>query len=152
LAIEQFPLTKEEALAQGYQWRDFENKDYKNTITASDLPKNIKDATNDILEEIVLCKHEGKCLHQCTKGYRIIEEELNFYKQMNIPLPTECPNCRYYKRLERRNPWKLWDRECMCSNENHSHNSKCENIFKTNYAPDRPETIYCKQCYQQEIY
>lgn len=152
LAIEQFPLTKEEALSQGYEWRDMENKDYKNTITISDLSRNIKDVNEDILKEVILCKHEGKCAHQCTKGYRIIEEELKFYKQMNIPLPTECPNCRYYKRLERRNPWKLWDRQCMCSSENHGHDSRCENNFKTNYVPDRPEIVYCKKCYQQEVY
>jgi hypothetical protein len=152
LAIEQFPLTKEEALSQGYEWRDVENKDYKNTITTLDLEKNIKDVTDDILKEIILCYHEGNCLHQCTRGYRIIEEELNFYRQMNIPLPKECPNCRYYKRLERRNPWKLWDRQCMCSNESHRHSLKCSNTFKTNYAPDKPEIVYCKKCYQQEVY
>ena len=152
LAIEQFPLTKEEALIQGYEWRDMENKDYKSTIINSDLPNNIKDTTDDILDEIILCKHEAKCMHQCTNGYRIVEEELNFYRQMNIPLPRECPNCRYYKRLERRNPWKLWERQCMCSNKDHNHGSECTNKFKTNYDPNRPEVIYCKQCYQQEIY
>lgn len=24
--------------------------------------------------------------------------------------------------------------------------------FETPYSPDRPETVYCKKCYQQEVY
>lgn len=28
----------------------------------------------------------------------------------------------------------------------------CGEEFKTGYAPDRPEIIYCEKCYQQEVY
>jgi len=152
LAIEQFPLTKQEALAQGYEWRDIENKDYKHTVTRSDIPNNIKDVNDDILKEIILCDHEAQCTHQCTKGYRIVEEELKFYRQMNLPVPDKCPNCRYYERLYRRAPWKLWDRECMCNEPSHNHTGKCTIEFQTPYSPDRPEKVYCKACYQKEVY
>jgi rRNA maturation endonuclease Nob1 len=27
----------------------------------------------------------------------------------------------------------------------------CKKEFETSYAPDRPETIYCEKCYQQEL-
>jgi len=27
----------------------------------------------------------------------------------------------------------------------------CPNEFETLYAPVRPETIYCEQCYQREV-
>ena len=29
--------------------------------------------------------------------------------------------------------------------------AKCGKEIKTSYAPDRPETVYCKQCYNNEV-
>ena len=150
-AIEEFPLTKEEALALGFKWRDKENKEHATTTTASFLPRDIKDVTEEVCKEIVLCEHEGVCADQCTRGFRIIPEELQFYKRMNIPLPHLCPNCRYYKRRKRRNPWKLWQRTCMCTQTNHDHEGTCKNAFETSHSPDKPGTIYCKNCYQKEV-
>jgi len=31
------------------------------------------------------------------------------------------------------------------------HSRKCPNEFETSYAPDRPEIVYCEQCYQQKV-
>jgi len=28
----------------------------------------------------------------------------------------------------------------------------CTNEFETPYAPDRPEIVYCEECYNKEIY
>ncbi len=151
LAIEQFPLSKEEALQQGYKWRDMINKDHETTIDTTQLEKDIKDVTDGIFKHTILCRHEGVCGHQCTRGYRIIKEELDFYRQMNLPLPRFCPNCRYHERLKRRNPWKLWKRSCMCTLLNHTHESKCHNEFETAYSPESKVLIFCKSCYQQEV-
>ena len=81
---------------------------------------------------------------QCTTAFKITPAELQFLKLKNLPLPTFCPNCRHYQRLKYRNSMHLYDRGCM--------KSGCENTFKTTYAPDRPEIIYCEKCYQQEVY
>ena len=27
----------------------------------------------------------------------------------------------------------------------------CKNEFETSYAPDRPEIVYCEQCYNEEV-
>ena len=113
--------------------------------------------------KIIECEHSGKCKDQCTEAFKIIPEEFKFYKRMNLPLPRLCPNCRHYQRLKLRNPLKLWRTKCQCggaASENglykntakHSHgDGHCANEFKTTYAPDRPEIIYCEQCYQQEL-
>ena len=53
--------------------------------------------------------------------------------------------------LEMRNPMKLWHRTCMCDKNHLNHTGKCTNEFETSYSPDRPEIIYCEQCYQQEV-
>ena len=71
---------------------------------------------------------------------------MNFYfiEKKKIPLPRMCPNCRYKRRFDLRPPRKLWHRQCM--------NENCKNEFETTYAPERPEKVYCENCYNQEIY
>jgi len=163
IAQEYFPLTKEKALKQGYSWKDPEPRNYPIDIKFKDLPDHIKDVKDDIIGKVIECAHQGKCNEQCTEAFRIIPQELQFYKKMNLPLPRLCPNCRHYQRLKQRNPLKLWKRKCMCAGEksengiykntiSHSHgNSPCSNTFETSYAPDRPEIVYCDQCYLQEV-
>lgn len=163
LAQEYFPLTKEETIAQGYTWRDAEEKTYKITKKASELPLEIKDVPDTIIQEVISCAHEANCNDQCTNAFRILKTDLEFYKKLNVPLPRLCPNCRHANRLKQKNPLKLWGRSCDCNghaskNGNrkndtaHFHGtSACPNTFQTSYAPERPETIYCEQCYQAEI-
>ena len=142
IAQEYFPLTKEEALKKGFAWQDEEERNYKIDIKTKNIPDNIKDMEDDIVNKVISCGHAGKCRHQCTEAFKIVPEEFKFYKRMNLPLPRLCPNCRHYERIGQRNPLKLWDRNCM----------KCGATVKTTFAPERPEIIYCEKCYQQEVY
>ncbi len=152
IAQEYFPLTKEQAMPQGYRWKDPEEKTYKIDILSQDLPDHIKDVGDDIIGKVIGCGHKGECNHQCTTAFKIIKEELQFYRKANLPLPRMCPNCRHYERLAQRNPLKLWHRKCMCDKKNHSHGSaNCANEFETPYAPERPEIIYCESCYNSEV-
>ena len=151
-AQEFFPLTKEEALARGYSWKEEKDRNYKITIEPKKIPDNIKDAREDILKEIIGCEHEGKCKEQCTTAFRITETEYKFYKSKNIPLPHLCPNCRHYQRVLNRNPNKFWHRNCMCGKKHSNHQGKCDIEFETSYAPERPEIVYCEKCYQAEVY
>ncbi len=139
-----FPIKKEEAVHKGYPWKDSENKNYNITINSENLPDSIKDTKDSILYEIISCQNNGDERYQCTTAFKITAEELQFYRQNNIPLPRYCPNCRHYQRLKYRNPMKLYSRSCM--------NKGCSNTFKTSYAPEHPEIIYCEKCYQQEVY
>ncbi len=153
IAQEYFPLTKEEAIAEGYKWKDRVERDYKIDIKNEEIPDDIKDVDETIIGKVIECSHKGTCDEQCTEAFKIIQSELQFYKRMNLPLPHLCPNCRHYTRLKQRNPLKLWHRTCMCDKENHqNHKGNCEVEFETSYAPDRPEIIYCEKCYQQEVY
>ena len=163
IAQEYFPLTRDEILKRGYTWRDPETKDYKPDVSYLDLLDDIKDISDSILNEVISCAHEGKCVHQCTTAFKIIKDELQFYRKMNLPLPRLCPNCRHYERLAQRNPLKLYHRKCQCAGQKsengvyqnttkHSHgDGHCPNEFETPYAPGREEIIYCEQCYQEEV-
>ena len=144
IAQEYFPLTKEQAIKQGYRWKDKEERNYTIDIKNEDIPDNIKDVNTDILGKVIECEHKGTCNHQCTQAFKIIPEELQFYQRMNLPIPHLCPNCRHYERLAQRNPMKLWHRTCM--------KEGCNNEFETSYSPDRPEIVYCESCYQKEVY
>jgi hypothetical protein len=115
---EQFPLTKDQALAQGFKWEDTERGTYGQ--------ENGKD--------IFACE-------QCTKNYRIIPRESEFYQRLSIPLPRLCPDCRHLRRFTARGPNRTWTRQC----------AKCNTDIQTSYSSDRPEIVYCEQCYQQEV-
>jgi len=153
IAQEYFPLVKEEALEKNYIWKDIEARNYIVDIKNEDISDNINEVNEDIIGKVIECEHKGTCKEQCTEAFKIIPEELKFYKRMNLPLPRLCPNCRHFQRLKQRNPLKLWHRQCMCDKTNHLHgNEECDTEFETSYAPDRPEIVYCEKCYQQEIY
>jgi hypothetical protein len=147
-AMDEFPLTKDEALSQGFRWEDTPRGVYgKETIDWKNFPDSIFDlpVNFDVNKEIFICT-------LCEKNYRIITDELSFYRRMKIPVPRTCPECRHCKRFEDRGPNKLWHRACMCDKENHDHKQRCSNEFETSYAPDREEIVYCENCYNKEVY
>lgn len=159
IAYEENPMSKEEITASGYRWKDMELKSYTPTITGAGIPDSIRDAGDDITQEIIECPNRGKIETQCTSAYRILPDELSFYRQMNLPVPRYCPNCRYHERLKWKNSFRFYKRECMCTLPAHNHETnprqggaRCPNEFETMYPPGRPEIIYCKECYQAEVY
>jgi len=152
VAQEHFPLEKIEAAKRGLNWKELKAKDYKATISPLAVPDHPGQDKIELTKEIIGCMNEGRGEHNCTTAFRVLPDELEFYKQANIPIPVYCPNCRHHQRLIQRNPIKLWHRECMC-NKNHSHHQgRCEIEFETSYAPERLEIVYCERCYQLEVY
>lgn len=141
IAQEYYPKTKSEILDAGYRWREPDIKQYTITLEPQDLPDHIKDVSDDILNQVIRCEHDGKCNHQCMGAFKIIPSELEFYRKMNLALPRMCSNCRHYQRLAQRTPFKLWDRKC----------AKCGKEIKTSYSPNREEIVYCEQCYNAEV-
>jgi hypothetical protein len=163
IAQEMYPLTKEEAISQGYAWKDDEEKAHVATKRTEDMPDAINEVSDAMLNETFECSHQGNCNDQCTKAFRIVPVELEFYRRMNIPLPRLCQSCRHFARVRQRNPMKLWARTCQCGGaessnriyknlSQHSHGDlHCSNAFETTYNPDRPEIVYCERCYQAEV-
>jgi len=133
MAQEYYPLTKEQALERGYNWLDPNPRDYQEQTYQ--IPSDIKDASDDIVGQILACQ-------KCGRNYKIIKQELEFYRQYNLAIPTECFYCRHARRMKKRNPRKLFERKCDC----------CQKVIRTTFAPDRPEKVYCEECYQKEMY
>ena len=133
VAHEYFPLTKAEAQKRNYKWQDPDPKEYQPQTYQT--PANIKDVPDEITQELLACT-------DCGKNYKIVPQELAFYRQLHLPIPQKCPNCRHQARLNLRNPRRLWPRECQ----------KCQAPIQTSYSPDRPEKVYCEKCYLEEMY
>ncbi|PIR59584.1 MAG: hypothetical protein COU68_04815, partial [Candidatus Pacebacteria bacterium CG10_big_fil_rev_8_21_14_0_10_45_6] len=144
IAQEYFPLTKELASEKKLTWRDADKRNYTVTMQHTEVPDSIAEVTDDILKQAIACEHAGsECNHKCTEAFRIIPQELAFYRQLGLPLPRQCPNCRHYARLKHRNPLKLWHRKCM--------KDGCNNEFETTYPEDSKAIVYCEQCYLSEV-
>jgi hypothetical protein len=140
------PLSKEEALSKGYKWQDSVQKtEGKQTLSTEAIPDSIRDIDEGILKEVLECI-------SCRRNYRIVPNELMFYKKMDIPIPRKCFHCRNMDRVAKRSPLKLWKRECMCIAGHTNHTGKCTTKFESPYSPERQLTIYCEKCYQQEVY
>lgn len=145
IAPEQFPLSRDEALARGYKWQDNMQRTVgRETIKPEEIPEAIGDVPDSITSDILACIG-------CNRNYKIMQNELIFYKKLQIPIPRRCFYCRHNARLKKINPFKLYKRTCMCT-EGHSHGvEKCNVEFETSYALERPEIVYCEKCYQQEV-
>ncbi len=134
IAEEYFPLKKKEAIERGWQWHDDQESE-KYLGPKTDVPASIDDVPDTICNQILRCELTGK-------PYKIIPQELKFYRSMGLPIPRRCPDQRHKDRMALRNPRYLWSRTC----------DKCGESIETTYAPDRPETIYCNTCYLQAVY
>ena len=131
------PLTRDEALARGFRWSDYEPPFPKveRIIPANKLPASIEDIPDDILNWAIQCEVTGK-------PFRIVKQELDFYRKYHLPIPRRHPDRRHLDRMALRNPRKLYTRKC----------DKCGIEMQTTYAPERPERVYCEACYNREVY
>lgn len=135
MAHDYFPLSKEEATALGYPWREniqdvSEAKVTGGSVSAAELPDSIAEANDSLLDNPVLCLASGR-------PFRIIKAELELYRKMQVPPPRLTPAERHAKRWALRNPRHLWARDC----------GQCGTLIQTSYPPDRPDLVLCESCY-----
>ena len=128
-AQDDYPLVQEEALALGLRWQEQLHAPPKvsSFIKAEELPDNATEATQDLLRNALLCEFSGQ-------PFRVIENELKFYLSQGVPIPRLHPDERHRRRLERRNPRKLFDRSCAL----------CSEATQSTISPNRAELLYCE--------
>lgn len=90
-----FPLSKEDALSQGFIWLDYEAPFPKvaKMIPWEKLPEDISSIPDDVLEWAIECE-------VTKKPFKIMAMELGFYRKHNLPLPTKHPDTRYRERTK----------------------------------------------------
>ncbi|MDD5750776.1 MAG: hypothetical protein PHU56_04025 [Candidatus Pacebacteria bacterium] len=139
-----YPLVKEQAVEQGFNWSDYES-DVKYEFSGYQIPDDIREVNDDVLQKVLKCEVSGK-------GYRIIPMELQFYRQMGLAMPRRAPLQRHRDRLNQLLPPKSFHRMCQCQTATHNHeNGRCSSAIDTPYSSDRPEIVYCEDCYLKEI-
>ena len=132
-AQQYFPLDETQAAARSWKWR---GKDLKEHLAPTALVSDkLSDASSELTKERFACS-------QCNKNYKIIQQELDSHRSLGVPLPLFCPDCRHAHRMQKRHPRILWDRSC----------AQCEKPMQTTYAQERPEIVYCEECYLKEVY
>ncbi len=134
-AQEAFPLKENDVTGNGWAWKE-KLPSHAGTGTVVPVPSGDPTTLPDSLtDQIFTCD-------ATRKPFKIISQELRFYRDNHLPLPRFHPDERHKRRMLLRNPRKLWDRAC----------SKCAKAIQTSYAPTRPEKILCEECYLKEVY
>ena len=90
-----------------FNWSDYESPqpEVKKIIQADKLPENVLDIPDDILNWAIKCEVTNM-------PFRIIKQELDFYRKHNLPIPKRHPDTRHLDRMKLRNPRKLFKRDC----------------------------------------
>lgn len=78
-----------------------------------------------------------KTCERCKKDFKLIPQELAFYKKMGLPKPNNCPFCRHELRLAKRNERKFFKYPC----------AKCAKQMITTVNPKKGHIVYCLDCY-----
>ena len=55
---------------------------------------------------------EIKICQNCKQNFTIEPEDFEFYKKIDVPTPTFCPECRMVRRMNFRNEHALYKRKC----------------------------------------
>ncbi len=134
VAQEYYPLSKEQAASLGVNWYDKPVEQLEGQIV-SQIPEDIRTVGDDILEKVLTGEVMGR-------QYKIIPQELKFYRRMKLPLPRRHPDIRHMDRIALHNPYVLFDRQC----------SKCAKAIQTTYSQEKARTVYCEACYLKTIY
>lgn len=132
-AFQIYPLAKEQVLSKGMQWKEKDQRQYQPNNYV--IPDAIKEVKQEIIDETLSCK-------DCSKNYKITSHELSFYRQLELPIPRKCFNCRHQNRLSFKNPRKLWKREC----------DQCQKEIETTYSSEQLEKVLCEHCYLKNVY
>ena len=130
-----FPMTKEDVLARGWRWKDEESTGERYIGKEIVLPDDVAPVKDDLCEQILLCR-------ETKKPYRIIKQELAFYRKMDLPVPVLCPDERHRRRVAKRNPYTLLKRAC----------GKCGKQTQTTLTDMRAKIVFCEKCYLDTVY
>jgi hypothetical protein len=135
IALDYYPFSKEEALAQGYRWQDqLPGTTGKETVSLDFIPDHIRDVPDSIIKEIFACS-------LCGRNYKIISQELVLYRQLSVPVPRQCFACRHTARLARRGPMTLFSSVC----------ARCSKTIQTTISPEQHLTVLCDDCYTATV-
>jgi len=78
---------------------------------------------------------EARTCQSCKSQFTIESEDFDFYKKIDTPAPTFCPECRFKRRLIWRNEHQLYRRK----------DDRTGEMIFSGFAPTAPVTIWDKE-------
>ncbi|OGZ91563.1 MAG: hypothetical protein A2599_01790 [Candidatus Staskawiczbacteria bacterium RIFOXYD1_FULL_39_28] len=136
LAQMQFPMTKEQALKFGAKWEEASEPHYENIVNGNDLPDNIGQVQDDIIKQRIFCP-------ETKLSYNITKDELAFYRQHGIPLPSRHFDWRTQERYKPFSFMATAQKGVCCF---------CKKEIEHYYSPELGfKKIACLDCYQREV-
>lgn len=129
--FEYFPIEKEKAIEWQFPWYEKENNIFINWIT--EIPDNIDDVNKTFINQAIKCKSSWKT-------FKIIHQELEFYKKYWLPLPRKHPDYRHLDRFNSKPKRDLHIINCF----------KCNKTISSVF--EKELNVYCESCYEKEIY
>lgn len=127
-----YPKTKHEAEASGMRWLEEVIPEAEQAIDAVTLPDALPLADDSLIVQSMLSK----------RPFKITSQEIKRYRRLRVPLPRKTYDERMEERIKKLGGIHLFDRTC----------TKCHKSIATTYAPDRPEIVYCEDCFLRGVY
>jgi len=135
-----YPIDEKMAQDQGIPWYEEPKSQVPENIRLRDpykeVPGDIKNVDDSILSDAIRCEVTGR-------PFKIIAEELKFYRHMNLPVPTKHPWQRIVERAPFERPFELFEFACPKCGE------KSLSIY--NEAKQKQFKIFCEKCYLKEM-
>lgn len=126
-ANEFFPLSREQALAQGFTWHE---EPPPEPAEHAPIPDNIADVDEAIVARTFHCKGSAR-------PYRIIKPELDFYRRQRIPPPEYAPMERLRGRTSILRHTPLLSAPC----------ANCGTELRSCYSSG-PRPVLCEPCFE----
>lgn len=104
------------------------------TLKADQMPNSISETTDDILKMAILSERSGR-------PFRIVPQELIFYRRQNLPIPLFHPYERMDSRTRIFGCYKFYTAKC----------ARCGEVTQSAFDPNQGFTLYCDSCYQKEV-
>jgi hypothetical protein len=136
LASVAFPLSFGDIEKLGGYAQDETKGDAKKlpTLKPEKLPISIDEVEDSMLQKAILSEYSGR-------PFRIVPQELAFYKRHGFPLPLLHPYERMDNRIKIFGSYKSYETKC----------ARCEKGIESVFDPAERFTLYCDECYQTEV-
>ncbi len=137
-SAEGYFLTEEEVKSKGYhEYAEIKSEldlSGDNVLLGKDLPNNIKEVEDSILDKVIICE-------KTEKPFKIVNFELKFYQQEKIPLPTVHPLERIRSRVATKYTFHIWEDIC----------ARCGSKMFSAHNPKKKLKVYCEKCYNEAL-
>jgi hypothetical protein len=133
-----YPTSKEKVLDLGGWWYEDDKINIPENMIIKErkeISEDIENITDDILDIGIKSEGNGKL-------FRIVKEELEFYRRKKIAIPSLTPYERIINRFKYVNNFKVFKDKCF----------KCGLEILSSYATSDGFKPYCDDCYKKEIY